>query len=123
MKIKKNLRGSDKVSADNQGPWFKQLIKMDERTRLSAAAEVLKLIKEAKPEAYEFIMKFDLELVGFMPNVSYTMKDNREDSLDVTFVHDFSQKTLLYWCKQGGFGVFINPSLKYNHGDLLGFIY
>jgi hypothetical protein len=122
---RKNLRSKnpDKVSCEHQPPWYNQLIRMDEKTRLKAAESALEKIKKAKPDTYEFLKKFDMELVGFMPNVAYTMPDDSEDALNVTYVHDFSQSTLLYWCKKGGFGIFVNASLDYNAKGLRGFIY
>jgi hypothetical protein len=118
MKLK-----NPKISCENQPKWYKQLLKMDEETRKRAVEFTLSKIKEAKPDAYKFIEQFNLELVGFMPNLSYTMPDDGEGNLAVTFVHDYSQYTLLFWCKQGGFGMFINPSLNYNANGLMGFIY
>jgi hypothetical protein len=124
MKKKKKIESNPaKVSADNHPPWFTQLLKMDEDTRIKSYQKSLQRIKEAKPDAYEFITKFRLEFVGFMPNLAYSMPNDSEDSLKVTFVHEFSQNTLLFWCNQGQFAVFINPSLKYNDGNLRGFTY
>lgn len=113
---------SKKISCENQAPWYSQLIRMDETKRIEAVDKALDKIKRAKPEAFKFIEDFRCELVGFIPNVSYTMPNAKEQSLEVTFVHDFSQGTLLYWCKQGGFAFFINAGLDYNAGGLMGFI-
>lgn len=113
---------SEKVSCENLPPWYIQLMKMDESKRKKAAALALEHVREAKPEAYKFLEQFGCKLIGLIPNVSYTMPDDSEDSLDVTFVHDFSKYTLLYWCEQGGFALFINSTLAYNKKGLRGLI-
>lgn len=95
--------------------WYKQFSELDEKKRKKFAELALKRVKAAKPEAYEFIQKFRCELVGISPNISYALiKDEGPDSLSVTWVHGFSMPTLLYWCKQGGFGFFVNANLDYN---------
>lgn len=118
---KKNLRETqikshDVVSTDVHPPWYAQLIRLDESKHEAAVKTALDKIKKSKPDAFKFIEDNKCELIGFIPNVSYAMPNNSEDSLGVTFVHDFSQSTLLYWCKGGGFAFFINASLKYNDG-------
>jgi hypothetical protein len=122
MKKKKNLREDKPISCENQPPWYSQLLQMDESKRIAAVKAALDRIKRAKPECAKFIEDFGCELVGFIPNVQYTMPDAQEQSLEITFVHDFSQGTLLYWCKQGGFGFFVNAGLDYNAEGLMGFI-
>lgn len=123
-RARRNLRQSEeKISCEVVPPWFKQLTELDEPFRKNAVAQALARIKESKPDAYKFITENRCELVGFIPNVVYTMPHDEEDNLDVKYLHDFSQYTLLYWCKQAGFGFFINASLKYNAGGLRGFTY
>lgn len=112
---------SDKVSCDNQPLWYKQLFKMDESKRIAAAKVALELIKKSKPDTYEFILKFGCKLIGFMPNVVYTMPDDSKGFLEINFVHKFSQYTLVYWCESGGFAMFVNASLKFD--DNMGFTY
>ena len=112
---------SEQITCENQPSWYKQLFKFDASKREAAHEFALKKIKEAKPEAYDFIQKFGCKLVGFMPNVVYTCPDDSRGIMDYNFVHDFSQYTLLYWCENGGFGFFINASLKFD--DEMGFTY
>lgn len=111
------------ISCESKPPWYEQLIKMSEKKRRYAVDLAMAKIKEAKPDTYEFIQNFNCELVGFIPNVQYTRPDDDEKSLDITYIHDFSQYTLLFWCEKGGFSFFVNASLKYNDGGLLGFTY
>lgn len=113
---------AEKVSCENLPPWYVQLMKMDESKRQRAAQTALEQVREAKPEAYQFIKNFNCKLIGLIPNVAYTMPDNSEDALDVTYVHDFSKYTLLFWCEQGGFALFINSTLAYNKKGLKGLI-
>lgn len=110
-----------KISCENVPPWYEQLIRFDESKKEIAAKLALDKIKKAKPDAYKFITANKMKLVGFMPNVAYNMPDDSKDALDVTFIHDFSQYTLLYWCEDGGFAFFINASLKFD--DDMGFTY
>lgn len=105
----------EKVSCENQPPWYTQLIRLDEKKHQAAVKKALEHVKEAKPEVYEFIVQNKMELIGVIPNISYAMCNNSEGYLGVTFVHDFSQVTLLYWC-QAGFCIVVNPSLDYNNG-------
>jgi hypothetical protein len=111
----------EKVSCADQPLWYKQMFKVDESKRVAMQKAAITLIKQSKPEAYEFISKFKCKLVGFMPNVVYTMPDDSKGALQVNFVHKFSQYTLVYWCEQGGFAFFINASLKFD--DEMGFTY
>lgn len=106
----------DVESSDPRGvaPWYAQLLKLDARKRKAVVDTALKRIKESKPEAFEFIRKFDCELVGITPGVEYTLVSDAQGELEVTFVHPYSMPTLLYWCKQGGFGFFVNANLEYN---------
>ena len=112
----------NKISCENHPPWYAQLLKMDETKRIAAVKSALDKIRRAKPDAFKFIEDFDCELVGFIPNVVYTMPDAQEQDLEVTFVHEFSQYTLCFWCKKGGFAFFINAGLDYNANGLRGFI-
>lgn len=126
QKSRKNLRANQGktekvVSANNQPSWYKQLFDMPEEKRIEQFAKVMELLKEAKPDAYEFIKKFQARHVGFIPNIVYTMPDDSRGFLQVNFVHEFSQSTLLFWNKEGGMGFFINPSLNFD--DEMGFTY
>ncbi len=124
VKTRKNLRDTRKeneVSCINQPLWYKQMFKLDESKRLNMQKLALDLIKKAKPDGYEFITKNKCKLIGFMPNVVYTMPDDSKGALQVNFVHEFSQYTLVYWCEPGGFSFFINASLKFD--DEMGFTY
>lgn len=112
-----------KISCEHKPPWYDQLLQMDEDKRIAAHKLALENLKKSKPDTYKFILENKLEFVGFMPNIEYTLPDDREKSLDITYIHDFSQYTLLYWCKQGRFALFVNASLKYNADGLRGFTY
>jgi len=111
----------EKVSCENQPLWYKQLFKLPESKRIEIQKKALELIKEGKPDAYEFITKFKCKVMGFAPNLTYTKPDNSEGYLDVNFVHPFSQPTLLFWCENGGFAFYINVSLGVNSDGM--FIY
>jgi hypothetical protein len=117
------VRRLNPVSCENHPPWYEQVMRLEPSKRDEVSAKALEKIKEAKPEAFNFIQKFGCKLVGFIPNVAYTMPNDQEQNSDVTFIHDFSQTTLLYWCSDGGFAFFVNASLKYNANGLRGFIY
>lgn len=112
-----------KISCEDKPPWYTQLLEMDEAKRIKAGELALEKLKKSKPDTYKFIVENKMELVGFMPNVEYTLPNDKEKALDITYLHDFSQYTLLYWCSKGGFALFVNASLKYNAGGLRGFIY
>lgn len=112
---------SEKVSCENQPLWYQQLFKLSEEKRIANHKKALELIKDGKPDAYEFITKFKCKFMGFIPNVTYTKPDDRQGYFDINFVHKFSQPTLVYWCESGGFALFINVSLGVNEEGM--FIY
>lgn len=126
QKFRKNLlapvKRKEKISCENFPPWYTQLLKMDESKRKKAVEMALSHVKEAKPDAYEFIKNYNCKLIGFIPNVMYSMPDDSEDSLSATFVHDFSKYTLLYWCEEGQFALFINSTIAFNKDGLRGLI-
>lgn len=95
-------------------PWYKQVLQLPEKKRLEISEIALRRVKEAKPEAYNFIKKFNCHLVGLCPSIDYTLLKKSDGDLDVTFIHAFSMPTLLYWCADGGFGFFVNANLDYN---------
>lgn len=99
--------------------WFDQLMKFDEKKRLAIVRSAMTKLKSAKPEMYDFIKKFNCQLVGISPRVEYTLsgKEGSED-LEVTWIHSFSQPTLLFWCKAGGFGLFVNSVLDFDDSVL-----
>ena len=113
----------EKISCEKKPPWYNQLIQMDEKARVRAVEVAMAKLKKSKPETYEFIKKEKCELVGFVPNIEDTLPNNEENALDVTYLHDFSQYTMLFWCPAGGFGFFVNASLEYNARGLRGFAY
>jgi hypothetical protein len=92
--------------------WYKQLASFDRDKRKQVLKTALARIKAGRPDTYEFIQKFKCELVGICPNISYTLCEGPE--LDVTFFHNFSMPTLLFWCDAGKFGFFVNANLEYN---------
>jgi hypothetical protein len=95
-------------------PWFDQFLKLSDSKRRQIIDRLKGQIKAKKPEAYNFIKNTDAKLVGVMPQVSYALRDSKENDGDITWVHGFSMCTLLFWCEKGGFGFFINPNLDYN---------
>lgn len=113
--MKKRGKDKENISCDNMPPWYLQLIRLDEDKHQETVANTLEKIKQAKPDVHKFIVKNNMELIGFIPNIQYAMANDSEGYLGVTFVHDFSQYTLLYWC-DAGFGLFVNPSVSYNDG-------
>lgn len=104
----------DKTPPEDLAPWFKQFLKLDTKKREAFAQKVMDRLYSEKKEAYEFIRKFNCELVGISPRIVYTLVDAPDGELDVTWIHSFSMPTLLFWCKQGGFGFFVNPNLNYD---------
>lgn len=95
-------------------PWYVQMIELEDDVRSVMQARALSWIKETKPKAHDFIKKFDCEFVGFIPQISYTLPTSDEGESDVTWIHSFSIPTLLFWCRDGGFGFFINANLDYD---------
>lgn len=94
--------------------WYKQFLELSDSKRKQIADTALKRVKEAKPEAYEFIKKFRCELVGISPSLMYALVSSKDGDASVTWVHGFSMPTLLYWCRQGGFAFLVNANLDYN---------
>ncbi len=112
------MKSRDRISCELHSLWYKQLFRVSEDKRKELHALALEKIKEAKPDAFEFINKNGCKLVGFMPNVTYTMPDDSDGEMQTNYLHDFSQVTLVYWCEGGGFAFFINASLSWTprHG-------
>jgi hypothetical protein len=98
--------------------WFKQLFSLSESKRKDIVKKMMKAVKESNPEAYEFIQKAKCKLVGVQPRVEYALIDSKEGDTSCTWVHGFSMATLLFWCEEGSFGLFINPVLKYDDSVL-----
>lgn len=94
--------------------WYDQFAKLPEKAKKDIAHTALKRIASTKPEMADFIRKMRCELVGLCPRIEYILADEREGETDVTWVHGFSIPTLLYWCKEGKFGFFVNANLDYN---------
>jgi hypothetical protein len=96
--------------------WYAQMKELSASKRAELTQRVLARIKKAKPEAYAFIKSMRCPLVGFMPSVQYTLAapDARGADLEVDWIHALGSTTLLFWCKQGGFGFFINENLDYD---------
>lgn len=109
---------------DNEDPlktalWFDQALKLDDVNRLKIIRVAMTRIRKAKPETYEFIKSFNCKLVGIIPRVEYSLtgKEGKRD-LEYTWIHSFSQPTLLFWCEKGGFGFFVNSVLDYDNSIL-----
>lgn len=106
---------------DNEDPhevalWYDQALKLDDKKRLAQVRMAMRQIKQSKPDTYEFIQKFNCKIVGIIPRVEYALtgQDGKQD-LNVTWIHSFSQPTLLFWCEKGGFGFFVNAVLDYDN--------
>lgn len=98
--------------------WYQQLFSFDDKKRKQIIVSLLKSIEEAKPEAFEFIKKNECKLVGLMPRVEYALMSSKEGDTGCTWIHAFSQYTFVFWCENGGFGLFINPVIEYNDSVL-----
>lgn len=94
--------------------WYKQLFSLDSKKRKQIVATLLESIKKEKPEAYKFIKSTGCKLVGVQPRIEYAIMDSSEGDTSCTWIHGFSMSTLLFWCDEGGFGLFINPILHYD---------
>jgi hypothetical protein len=119
--IKKNLIENEvEISLDNESdpaelpPWYEQFLKLDEKARKSVMMSALNLLKEAKPETYNFVKKFRCELAGISPRVEYAVMRDNDGDMNVTYVHAYSMPTLLFWCPEGEFHFSVNANLKYN---------
>jgi hypothetical protein len=98
--------------------WYQQIVQMDEDKRLERVKKAMALIKENKPETFEFIKKFKCELVGFIPRIEYSMAEGAWSDLEVTWRHPFGIDTLLLWCPAGEFVFAVNANLMYNETKL-----
>lgn len=99
--------------------WFDQALKLDSPKRIKMVRSAMNKIKQNKPDTYEFIRKFECTLVGIMPRVEYALSGQEgKDDLNVTWIHSFSQPTLVFWCEKGGFGFFVNSVLGYDDSIL-----
>lgn len=98
--------------------WYQQFLSLDSAKRKKIVAKMMKDIKEAKPDAFKFIEKFNCRLVGIQPRIEYALSDSKDGDIEVTWIHGLSMATLLFWCDEGGFGFFINPVLDYNNSAL-----
>lgn len=101
---------------DEMPLWYAQMKQLSASKRAELTQRVLARIKKSKPEAYQFLKSMRCPLVGFMPSVQYTLAtpDARGTDLQVDWIHALGSTTLLFWCKQGGFGFFINENLNYD---------
>ncbi|NDG27231.1 MAG: hypothetical protein EB120_08665 [Proteobacteria bacterium] len=90
-----------------------------------AVIDAVKIYKKGKPtkEGQEFrdLIKSDkVELIGFVPNISYIRASSRdEDDLTVIWDHKFSAPTLLYYLKDSPIMLVVNPNMSYNNSKLV----
>jgi len=98
--------------------WYQQFMRLSESQRAKIADRAISILKDTKPETYEFIKQMKCELVGLSPRVEYAMVKGDASELEVTWVHSFSGPTLVYWCELGKFSLQVNGVLDYNDSVL-----
>lgn len=94
--------------------WYEQVKRLPENKRRELAERVLERIRLTKPDAYASIKKMKMPRIGFVPEITYTLISGDDQERQADWIHAFGSQTLLFWCKQGGFGIFINENLDYD---------
>ena len=85
------------MSHDIYPDWFNNLSPLDEPSRSNILESTLKSLDTRCEAANKFVKNFKCELVGFCPRIELLEDEPKE------FV--FENERLLYWCKQGKFGL------------------
>lgn len=92
---------------------------------VKSTIEAVKIFKKGKPSkegenAYDLITSDKVELVGFVPNVSYIRATSSDpEDLEVIWDHRFSAPTLLFQLKDSPIMLLVNPNVAYNDSRLL----
>lgn len=92
---------------------------------VKATIEAVKIFKKGKVskqglEAHKLITSNKVELVGFVPNISYIRATSSDpEDLEVIWDHRFSGPVLLYQLKDSPIMLLVNPNVAYNDSRLL----
>lgn len=81
--------------------WFNDLSLLDESGRQIVSEKTLEKISETNPKGAKFVKDFQCELIGFVPRVEIRGFESEPQDMK------FDDPALLYWCKDGKFGVVI----------------
>lgn len=108
--------------------WVNILIASKVETRLKIVKHCLNAVRLFKKgekssegeQFYKFLTSKDKKLVGFAPDISYIMADNKDKSnLNVLWNHKFSIPALVYYIEGSPFLLLANANLDYNNSKLL----
>lgn len=92
---------------------------------VKSTIEAVKIFKKGKIskegiEAHKLITSDKVELIGFVPNISYIRaKSSDPEDLEVIWDHRFSGPVLLYQLKDSPIMLLVNPNVAYNDSRLL----
>ena len=92
---------------------------------VKSTIEAVKIFKKGKVskqgvKAHKLITSNQVELVGFVPNISYIRATSSDpEDLEVIWDHKFSGPVLLYQLKDSPIMLLVNPNVAYNDSRLL----
>jgi hypothetical protein len=92
---------------------------------VKSTIEAVKIFKKGKVskeglEAHKLVTSDKVELIGFVPNISYIRaKSSDLSDLDVIWDHRFSGPVLLFQLKDSPIMLLVNPNVAYNDSRLL----
>jgi hypothetical protein len=92
---------------------------------VKSTIEAVKIFKKGKVskqglKAHKLISSNQVELVGFVPNISYIRATSSDpEDLEVIWDHKFSGPVLLYQLKDSPIMLLVNPNVAYNDSRLL----
>jgi hypothetical protein len=92
---------------------------------VKSTIEAVKIFKKGKVskqgiEAHKLVTSDKVELVGFVPNISYIRATSSDPAdLDVIWDHRFSGPVLLFQLKDSPIMLLVNPNVAYNDSRLL----
>ena len=108
--------------------WANIIMWMDNKFRMGLVKKVLdgvRIYKKGEPskageEFYKLLNSDKVELIGFVPDVTYIRAKSRDpEDLEVLWNHKFSIPTLLFHMKDSPFLLLVNPNVAYNDSKLL----
>jgi hypothetical protein len=108
--------------------WANILMRGTAKERIEVVKSTIEAVKIFKKgmvsnegiEAHKLITSKKVELVGFVPNISYIRATSSDpEDLDVIWDHRFSGPVLLYQLKDSPIMLLVNPNVAYNDSRLL----
>lgn len=100
--------------------WVEVLTKLTVKERLEWVKVTLETLftrkdKKSKDLAKMLTNKSKFKLIGFAPNISYVMVDNKDKSLlNSTFVHAFGSPKLVYLDKKHNVFLIVGGDIEHN---------